>query len=44
MPVSELNTMCLTYLDEHFMKEFIELEKKGIARSFQEALEKKKAG
>ena len=43
MAPAELNQMCLEYLDANFMKEFIELEKKGIARSFQEALEKKKA-
>ena len=41
--IAELNQMCLEYLDANFMKEFIELEKKGIAHSFQEALEKKKA-
>ena len=41
--ISELNQMCLEYLDANFMKEFIELEKKGIAHSFQEALEKKQA-
>ena len=39
---AQLNEMCLEYLDTNFMKEFIELEKKGIAHSFQEALEKKK--
>ena len=39
----QLNEMCLAYLDENFMKEFIELEKQGIEYSFQQALEKKKA-
>ena len=41
--VAQLNEQCKEYLDTNFMKEFIELEKKGIAHSFQEALEKKKA-
>ena len=41
MEVSELNTMCLAYLDEHFMKEFIALEIKGVERSFQESLQRK---
>ena len=41
--VAQLNEQCKEYLDANFMKEFIELEKKGIARSFQEALENKKA-
>ena len=41
MPVSELNTMCLTYLDEHFMKEFIALESQGVERSFRESLQRK---
>ena len=42
-PVAEMNELCLTYLDDNFMKEFIELEKKGVASSFQKALEKKQA-
>ena len=39
----QLNEMCLAYLDENFMKEFIALEKKGVEHSFQEALAKKQA-
>ena len=40
--VNELNTMALQYLDEHFMAEFIELEKKGVENSFNASLAKKK--
>jgi len=43
MPVSELNEMCLKYLDENFMQEFIAMEEKGVEYSFSQALEKKKA-
>ena len=40
--VDELNAMALQYLDEHFMAEFIELEKKGVENAFNAALTKKK--
>lgn len=43
MPVAQLNDMALTYLNEQFMMEFIEKEKQGLERSFNESLEKKKA-
>ena len=42
MPVEELNETARAYLDEHFMDEFLEMEEKGVAWSFQTALEKKK--
>ncbi len=41
MPVPEMNEMCLEYLNENFMDEFIALEEKGVERSFRNALEKK---
>ena len=43
MPVEEFNEFALKYLDDNFMKEFIELESKGVEYSFNVALEKKKA-
>ena len=43
MSVEELNEMTLKYLDDNFMKEFIQFQNKGVEHSFQEALEKKKA-
>ena len=42
MSVEQLNKMCLQYLDDNFMKEFIYLEKKGVEYSHRQALEKKK--
>ena len=41
--VTELNEMTLKYLNEHFMKEFIALEAKGVENSFAEALARKQA-
>ena len=41
--VAKLNEQCKEYLDANFMKEFISLQKKGVAYSFQQALEKKRA-
>ena len=41
--VDHLNEQAAAYLDENFMKEFLALEQKGVAYSFQQALEKKKA-
>ena len=43
MPVAELNEMCLNYLNENFMHEFIAMERKGVEYSRKEALEKKAA-
>ena len=43
MPVSELNEMCLKYLDENFMREFIAMERKGVEHSRTVALGKKTA-
>lgn len=43
IPVDELNEKCLEYLDENFMVEFIAMVEKGVERSFNNALEKKKA-
>ena len=43
MSIAELNQMALTYLDEHFMGEFIGMLVKGVEHSFQEALAKKQA-
>ena len=43
MDVKELNEMTLKYLDDNFMKEFIQFQNKGVEHSFLEALEKKKA-
>ena len=42
-PVAELNEMTLKYLDDNFMKEFIEMQVKGVEYSYNAALEKKKA-
>ncbi len=42
MPVGEMNEMCLEYLNENFMNEFIVFEEKGVERSFTNALEKKR--
>lgn len=42
MNVDEMNEMTLVYLNDNFMLSFIELEKKGLAYSFDKALEKKK--
>ena len=41
--VAKLNEQCKEYLDANFMKEFISLQKKGVAYSFNQALDKKKA-
>jgi len=41
-PVAEVNKMCLEYLDANFMKQFIEFEKKGVERSYNNALAVKK--
>ena len=41
--IEELNAKALQYLDDNFMKEFIEAECKGVEYSFRTALEKKKA-
>lgn len=41
--VEKLNEEALTYLDENFMKHFLELEDNGIRYSFEKALENKKA-
>ena len=41
--VGALNERCLQYLDDHFMKEFISVQAKGVEHSYLEALEKKKA-
>ena len=41
--VVKLNEQCKAYLDENFMNEFISMQKKGVAYSFQQALEKKQA-
>ena len=40
--IARLNEDTLTYLDEQFMKDFIELEMKGVQYSFNQSLEKKK--
>ena len=42
MPVAELNEMALKYLDEHFMKDFIALETKGVKHSFEKSIEAKR--
>ena len=42
MPVAELNEMTLKYLDEHFMKDFIALETKGVKHSFEKSIEAKR--
>ena len=41
--VEELNESALTYLDENFMLEFLDMERQGVERSFRASLEKKKA-
>ena len=41
--ITEVNQMALEYLDNNFMKQFIEFEKKGIKNSHDKALEGKKA-
>ena len=41
--VEAVNEMCLKYLDEGFMLDFIAMEEKGVAHSYTQALEKKKA-
>ena len=41
--VAELNAMTLKYLDDNFMKAFIDMEVKGVQHSFYSALDKKKA-
>ncbi len=41
--IADLNEAALLYLDENFMKAFIATETKGVIRSYNEALEKKKA-
>ena len=41
--VEQVNAETLTYLDDTFMQEFIAMEEKGVAYSFNRALEKKKA-
>lgn len=40
--IEEINDMALSYLNENFMSEFIELERKGVRHSFEKALEGKK--
>ena len=40
--VAELNAMSKKYLEENFMAEFMALQEKGIEKSFQDALTKKK--
>jgi oligopeptide/dipeptide ABC transporter ATP-binding protein len=42
MPVAELNEKALTYFNENFLDDFVELETAGVKHSFEEALEKKK--
>ena len=41
--IAELNEMTLKYLDDNFMKTFIDMEVKGVQHSFYSALDKKKA-
>ena len=41
--IAELNAMTLKYLDDNFMKVFIDMEVKGVQHSFYAALDKKKA-
>ena len=40
--VATLNEQCKAYLDSNFMLEFIAMQKKGVAYSFNQALDKKK--
>ena len=42
IPVEELNEKTRAFLDENFMNDFLQMEEKGVAYSFQTALEKKK--
>ena len=42
MPVEQLNELAREYMDENFMNDFLAMEQKGIAYSFETALEKKK--
>ncbi len=42
MPTDELNKMCLGYLDDKFMIEFIAMVEKGVENSFNRTLGKKK--
>ena len=42
MDIDQLNAMTLKYLDDHFMKEFIALEVKGVKHAYLEGIEKKK--
>ncbi len=42
MPIDELNEMTLKYLDENFMKEFIEMETAAIRHSFDASIEGKR--
>ena len=41
--VAKLNALSLTYLDENFMKEFIALQRTGVAYSHKASVEKKQA-
>jgi len=41
--VAKLNEQCRAYLNANFMNEFIAMQKKGVAFSFHQALDKKKA-
>ena len=43
MPVEQLNEMTLKYLDDNFMKDFIEMETAGVEHSFRESIEAKRA-
>ncbi len=43
MPVKELNEMTLSYLDEHFMKRFIEAEVAALRHAHTKSVEAKKA-
>ena len=41
-PIDKLNEETLKFLDEHFMLEFVSMEEKGVAHSYNAALEAKK--
>ena len=43
MSIDQLNEMTLAYLDDNFMREFIEYETAGVKHSYEKALEGKKA-
>ena len=43
MPVEQLNETTLKYLDDNFMKEFIQMETAGVKHSFERSLEAKKS-